>query len=79
MAKRGCGNVSAHLGLHPFRPRKLNLTMPPGLIYSRINNPDLEMLEDRLAIGIRPKPVSSSPRAWRRSRPHSGPMRAQAR
>jgi methionine-gamma-lyase len=32
-------------GLRQKRPRE-----EPGLIYSRINNPDLEMLEDRLAI-----------------------------
>src|SRR6516162_6383912 len=29
--------------------------------------------------GIRPKPASSSPRAWRQSRPRCGPMRDQAR
>src|ERR1700734_4295325 len=32
-------------GLRQKRPNE-----EPGLIYSRINNPDLEMLEDRLAI-----------------------------
>ena len=32
-------------GLREKRPNE-----EPGLIYSRINNPDLEMLEDRLAI-----------------------------
>ena len=32
-------------GLRAKRPNE-----EPGLIYSRINNPDLEMLEDRLAI-----------------------------
>ncbi len=32
-------------GLRQMRPNE-----EPGLIYSRINNPDLEMLEDRLAI-----------------------------
>src|ERR1700757_2652542 len=32
-------------GLRQERPNE-----EPGLIYSRINNPDLEMLEDRLAI-----------------------------
>ena len=32
-------------GLRARRPNE-----EPGLIYSRINNPDLEMLEDRLAI-----------------------------
>ena len=35
-------------GLRQKRPNE-----EPGLIYSRINNPDLEMLEDRLAIQSR--------------------------
>ena len=60
-------------GLRQKRPNE-----EPGLIYSRINNPDLEMLEDRLAIWDQLKLVSSSPRAWRRSRPRSGPMHALA-
>src|SRR5437588_7753674 len=54
-------------GLRQKRPNE-----EPGLIYSRINNPDLEMSRIDWPSGIRPKPVSSSPRAWRRSRPRSG-------
>ena len=50
-------------GLREKRPNE-----EPGLIYSRINNPDLEMLEDRLTIWDKPRRASSSPRAWRRSR-----------
>src|SRR5260370_36866267 len=45
--RRRTGRSSSELayGLRQKRPNE-----EPGLIYSRINNPDLEMLEDRLAI-----------------------------
>jgi hypothetical protein len=29
MAKRGCGSVTGDAALCPFRPRQVNLTMPP--------------------------------------------------
>ncbi len=60
-------------GLRQKRPKE-----EPGLIYSRINNPDLEMLEDRLTIWDQPRTASSSPRAWPRFRRLYGPSSGRA-
>src|SRR5215475_7339243 len=62
-------------------------TFYPGLIYSRINNPDLEMLEDRLAIWDQAEAslvfasgmAAISTTLWAYARPgtviiHSGPV-----
>ena len=59
-------------GLRQKRPNE-----EPGLIYSRINNPDLEMLEDRLAIWDQAE--ASLVFASGMAQPRSGPMRAPAR
>jgi hypothetical protein len=69
-------------GLRQKRPNE-----EPGLIYSRINNPDLEMLEDRLAIWdqaeaslvFAPGMAAISTTLWAYARPgtviiHSGPV-----
>ena len=45
-----------------------------GLVYSRFNNPNLEILEDRLAIWIRLSVPLSSRAAWRRFRPPYSPF-----
>jgi methionine-gamma-lyase len=59
-------------GLRQKRPNE-----EPGLIYSRINNPDLEMLEDRLAIWDEAE-GSLVPRGWPRYRRRFGPMPGRA-
>src|SRR5271166_2505654 len=69
-------------GLRQKRPNE-----EPGLIYSRINNPDLEMLEDRLAIWDQAEATLTfasgmaaiSTSLWAYARPgsvivHSGPV-----
>ena len=69
-------------GLRQKRPNE-----EPGLIYSRINNPDLEMLEDRLAIWDQAEAslvfasgmAAISTTLWAYARPgtviiHSGPV-----
>jgi methionine-gamma-lyase len=65
-------------GLRQKRPNE-----EPGLIYSRINNPDLEMLEDRLAIWDQAEAslvfASGMAAIWAHARPgtviiHSGPV-----
>ena len=69
-------------GLRQKRPKE-----EPGLIYSRINNPDLEMLEDRLAIWDQAEAslvfasgmAAISTTLWAYARPgtviiHSGPV-----
>ena len=69
-------------GLRQKRPNE-----EPGLIYSRINNPDLEMLEDRLAIWDQAEAslvfasgmAAISTTLWAHARPgtliiHSGPV-----
>ena len=61
-------------GLRQKRPNE-----EPGLIYSRINNPDLEMLEDRLAIWDEAEGISFLLRAWPRYRRRFGPMPGRAR
>ena len=38
------------LRLHLGPPRARTRARPPGLVYSRFNNPNLEVLEDRLAL-----------------------------
>src|ERR1700752_390391 len=71
-------------GLRQKRPNE-----EPGLIYSRINNPDLEMLQDRLAIWdqaetslvFAPGMAAISTTLWAYARPgrvitHSGPVYA---
>ena len=40
----------------------------PAWIYWRINRPNLEIAEERLALWTVPRPRRSSSRAWRRSR-----------
>src|ERR1700747_1356596 len=81
-AQDGKECVELAYGLRQKRPNE-----EPGLIYSRINNPDLEMLEDRLAIWDQAEAslvfasgmAGSSTTLWTFARPgsviiHSGPV-----
>jgi methionine-gamma-lyase len=61
-------------GLRQKRPNE-----EPGLIYSRINNPDLEMLEDRLAIWDRAEASLVFASGMAAISTRCGPTHAQAR
>ena len=61
-------------GLRQKRPNE-----EPGLIYSRINNPDLEMLEDRLAIWDEAEGSLVFASGMPRYRRRFGPMPGRAR